>query len=470
MITEHKQVNFTRRLGRHLDFRLRGMGYFGSRVNYHHNSTSSFQLIRLIKCGDVSLNPRPTAIQVVIGNRHLTNGDFANAAGSRVPPCLRSNLDNIIVANRHLVLESIKNDMEQLLLCVLNARSLRNKAAAFVDLVCDSKADLFAVSETWLTDNDTAILSDLTPQGYKLHHCPRSDRRGGGTALIFKESINVEKVSVAGKGSFEASEWSINPAATTRLRVVIVYRHPYSVKHPVTTSTFITEFSDYLESLVMSSEPLLILGRLPADLVAFKKERNRVVNLMNEARRDYYNQFIEDNSTDQRRLFMASKSLLNMQLDRSLPPHTDVSLLANDMGEFFITKIGNIRLKLDCISPSHLLSTPEPELVSEFSDNVLSHFQCQTVEAVRDMITSGKKNLASCNHGQKGLRIFYSDEQIRTTTTFAHQTQPHPPPPESMLVNAHTTMIWCSNNIGLGGEGGLKWKLSTYFDTGCYKV
>ena len=75
-----------------------------------------------------------------------------------------------------------------------------------------------------------------------------------------------------------------------------------------------------------------------------------------------------------------------------------------------------------------------------------------------------------CNHGQKGLRIFYSDEQIRTTTTFAHQTQPHPLPPESMLVNAHTTMIWCSNNIGLGGEGGLKWKLSTYFDTGCYKV
>ena len=164
------------------------------------------------------------------------------------------------MANRHPVLESIKNDTEQLLLCVPNARSLRNKSAAFVDLVCDSKADLFAVSETWLTDNDTAILSELTPQGYKLHHCPRSDRRGGGTALIFKESINVEKVSVAGKGSFEASEWSINPAATTRLRVVIVYRPPYSVKHPVTTSTFITEFSDYLESLVMSSEPLLILG------------------------------------------------------------------------------------------------------------------------------------------------------------------------------------------------------------------
>ena len=80
--------------------------------------------------------------------------------------------------------------------------------------------------------------------------------------LEFSAEINVEIVSVAGKGSFEASEslWLANPAATTRLRVVIVYRTPYSVKHPVSTSTFITEFSDYLESLVMSSEPLLILG------------------------------------------------------------------------------------------------------------------------------------------------------------------------------------------------------------------
>ena len=116
-----------------------------------------------------------------------------------------------------------------------------------------------------------------------------------------------------------------------------------------------------------------------------------MVNLMNEARRVYYNQFIEDNSTNQRRLFMASKSLLNMHLDRSLPPHTDSSSLANGMGEFFITKIANIKSKLDGISPSHLPSTSEPDLASEPSDIVLSDFQCQTVEAIRDMITPGKK-------------------------------------------------------------------------------
>jgi len=41
-----------------------------------------------------------------------------------------------------------------------------------------------------------------------------------------------------------------------------------------------------------------------------------------------------------------------MQKDRYVPPHSGVSLLANDLGQFFIAKITNIRLKLDSITPS----------------------------------------------------------------------------------------------------------------------
>ena len=84
-----------------------------------------------------------------------------------------------------------------------------------------------------------------------------------------------------------------------------------------------------------SSKKIWRATTLPVDLAAFKKERNRVMNLMSEARLVKYNQFIEDNSTDRRRLFVASKSLMNMKKDRSPPPHSDVSLLANDMGQFF---------------------------------------------------------------------------------------------------------------------------------------
>ena len=55
-------------------------------------------------------------------------------------------------------------------MCNLNVQSLRNKSASFVDFVYDSKADLVAVTETWLTDNDTANAALATPVGYKLEN------------------------------------------------------------------------------------------------------------------------------------------------------------------------------------------------------------------------------------------------------------------------------------------------------------
>ena len=106
---------------------------------------------------------------------------------------------------------------------------------------------------------------------------------------------------------------------------------------------------------------------------------------MNGARRVYYNQFIEDNSTDQRRLFAASKSLLNMKKDRSLP-HILFHFLQTIWVSFLLPRLpvtGQSWTK-------SLLSTAEPNLESESGDIVFSHFQCQATETVRHMITSGK--------------------------------------------------------------------------------
>ena len=57
------------------------------------------------------------------------------------------------------------SDNRSLKICSLNARSLRNKSSAFVELVNDLKVDLFTVCETWLSVNDSAVLNELTPTG-----------------------------------------------------------------------------------------------------------------------------------------------------------------------------------------------------------------------------------------------------------------------------------------------------------------
>ena len=55
------------------------------------------------------------------------------------------------------------------------------------------------------------------------------------------------------------SEWLVD-VRSTWLGIVIIYRQPSSPVHPFSISTFFAEFFDYLESVIMSSEPLVLLG------------------------------------------------------------------------------------------------------------------------------------------------------------------------------------------------------------------
>ena len=141
----------------------------------------------------------------------------------------------------------------------LNARSVRNKTADIFDVICESKADLIAITETWFTKNDSAVKVELCPIGYKIVDHPRTGRTGGGTALIFRDTLNVKKVDGGQKDSFEFSEWIVT-SSPHNARIFIVYRPPYSEDHKVSTSVFFDEFSDCLKSLLLCKEQLLITG------------------------------------------------------------------------------------------------------------------------------------------------------------------------------------------------------------------
>ena len=142
----------------------------------------------------------------------------------------------------------------------INARSLKNKTAAFVSHILDNKIDLCIVTETWLKEIDTVSIAALCPPGYFFKSFPRqTDRPGGGTGAMFKTNFNVSLLNGGEKKSFEFSEWNFAISAH-HMKVVAVYRPPYSQAHPVTPCIFFEEFSNYLESIVMCSEILIIAG------------------------------------------------------------------------------------------------------------------------------------------------------------------------------------------------------------------
>ena len=145
-------------------------------------------------------------------------------------------------------------------LCLLNSRLVRNKTAVIFDYVCDCKVDLVAITETWLGDHDAAVRAELCPDGYKLLDQGRDGRRGGGTALIFHASLAVKKVDAGAKVSFKFSQWTVQ-SISHDFRVVILYRSQAdSAVRKIPMSTFFSELSDYLETVVLCREQLLIPG------------------------------------------------------------------------------------------------------------------------------------------------------------------------------------------------------------------
>ena len=69
---------------------------------------------------------------------------------------------------------------------------------------------------------------------------------------------------------------------------------------------------------------------------------------MNKARREFYTNFIDENSEDQKKLFAASNRLLNRGSSDCLPPTIDRAQFAEGIRKFFVQKIVNIRSRLDC--------------------------------------------------------------------------------------------------------------------------
>ena len=68
---------------------------------------------------------------------------------------------------------------------------------------------------------------------------------------------------------------------------------------------------------------------------------------MNNARRAFYTNFIEENSRDQRTLFRTSKRFFNQSQDDGLPSNLHAPTFANQIGEYFVTKIDTIQRQIE---------------------------------------------------------------------------------------------------------------------------
>ena len=78
---------------------------------------------------------------------------------------------------------------------LLNPRSSNKKGESICDFIVSQNLDICAITETWLCDNSPSSLGVITPNGYASHHVPRSNRKGGGVAIVYRQSMKCNIVN-----------------------------------------------------------------------------------------------------------------------------------------------------------------------------------------------------------------------------------------------------------------------------------
>ena len=115
--------------------------------------------------------------------------------------------------------------------------------------------DTCALTETWLSKFDAPVVQQLQPDGYKLLHVDRTDRSGGGVAVLCRCSNHPVLSPEAKFTSFQPINIKLK-IHQTFTNLVVIYRPPPLVP----ASVFLNEFSGYLGEIIASPGKSLVVG------------------------------------------------------------------------------------------------------------------------------------------------------------------------------------------------------------------
>ena len=127
------------------------------------------------------------------------------------------------------------------------------------DLITEDQLDICSLTETWFKPFHIAVKAVVSP-GYTMKLIPRANARGGGVAIIFRDSISV---TVSKHNTYTSMEYlnCLFKVGLELLRIVTIYRPPPKAESP-NVPVFLKEFADLLEYLTLTSGQLLLVGYL----------------------------------------------------------------------------------------------------------------------------------------------------------------------------------------------------------------
>ena len=105
-----------------------------------------------------------------------------------------------------------------------NAQSLRNKVEITKQYLLEEDLDIMLVTESRIKESrDEEIIGKLKPPGYRLEHCPRVNKDGGGVGIICKANLNIKLPKHPQVKSMEMMEILLT-TKNKKQRFILIYR------------------------------------------------------------------------------------------------------------------------------------------------------------------------------------------------------------------------------------------------------
>ena len=126
----------------------------------------------------------------------------------------------------------------------------------------DNDIGIAFITETWLTSLSNPTIAELKKAGYSATHTIRKDDiRGGGTMVLFKNTLKSKQIHLGEYTSFEYTAVKMYVESSTII-LISIYRLNYfpRTNNTVPLSLFLTEFQRLLEATFVISERMIISG------------------------------------------------------------------------------------------------------------------------------------------------------------------------------------------------------------------
>jgi hypothetical protein len=132
-----------------------------------------------------------------------------------------------------------------------------NKVHDIMETLVENSIDLAGICETWLKDSNCPTTAAIKSFGYSILHNHRKEKKGGGTAIIYKSYYSITCYrSIKDFTSFEYTAATVKTGDATKVLFVIIYR-PGQMN-----SLFNQEIDVLLSELTSKSDIVVLAGDL----------------------------------------------------------------------------------------------------------------------------------------------------------------------------------------------------------------